>query len=833
MRFVRFAAFATALFVAVLARAQSVRWQQDESGFGNTIQLVFQDCEPDGDPQLPAIPDATLTFQGSATSVNIINLNVSRSLIVTYAVESKHGGALRIPAFTVKTNKGPIRVAAFDGAGPSITADSVATSHLVPSRRTVWAGEVFDLSYAIEAARRNNPQFDSSFVFDWNPAPLVAEQWSKPAVTETSENNQRQVVLTYHTRAYAKLPGRITLSAAKQIVHVQTGAIGFGLFSQAQMEPVAITSNRPAVTVQPLPAPPDGFAGAVGEFKLTSKVVPTTATVGDPVTWTLELSGTGNWPDIPGLPSRQVSKDFQVIESKPKRTSADGNLFDATLSEDVVLIPGKPGTYTLGPVAFTFFNPRSGTYETVHTGETTVTINAQPAAPTINAGISGGAQPGEPAEAALTAAPRVPGAPAGIPRDPLLGHAAAATPLAPGTLTAWLIAPFATLILFWLALAWRRAARTDPLRPQREAHARLTALLTTMRGHPVTAAELLQWQHDSAALWRVSHAAPSADALAAPDQAAKPVAAHDGAWATLWREADRALYGRNGGLPSDWVARAEAALAAKRIPGFKPSRLFLPRNLLAFAAAVAVLLSLAPRMHAAEEAPDAAYRGGNFAAAAAGWQDAVNRTPTNWIARHNLSLALAQQNKPGPAAAQAAVAFVQQPDNDAVRWHFALMARTAGFVPAPLAAFLKEGPTSAVAGLASPAVWQRLLIVSAIIFAAALGWLLLNGYGARSRRIAWAAGTVGGLAVLLGCFCGFGIHAYGDLADRRAVVTWQAGTLRSIPTEADTTQKTTVLPAGSVAVVDKTFLGAWDRLEFANGQTGWVRKEDVIPVWTK
>ncbi len=74
------------------------------------------------------------------------------------------------------------------------------------------------------------------------------------------------------------------------------------------------------------------------------------------------------------------------------------------------------------------------------------------------------------------------------------------------------------------------------------------------------------------------------------------------------------------------------------------------------------------------------------------------------------------------------------------------------------------------------------------------------------------------------------IHAYGTAADVRAVVTWRAGTLRSIPTEADNTQKTTSLPAGSVALVDKTFLG-WVRLAFDNGQTGWVRREEVIGFW--
>ena len=65
------------------------------------------------------------------------------------------------------------------------------------------------------------------------------------------------------------------------------------------------------------------------------------------------------------------------------------------------------------------------------------------------------------------------------------------------------------------------------------------------------------------------------------------------------------------------------------------------------------------------------------------------------------------------------------------------------------------------------------------------------------------------------------------------MIAWRAGLLHSIPTEADTTQKTTALAAGSAAIQDKTFLPGdrWVRLSFDNGQTGWVRKEDVIALW--
>jgi hypothetical protein len=61
-------------------------------------------------------------------------------------------------------------------------------------------------------------------------------------------------------------------------------------------------------------------------------------------------------------------------------------------------------------------------------------------------------------------------------------------------------------------------------------------------------------------------------------------------------------------------------------------------------------------------------------------------------------------------------------------------------------------------------------------------------------------------------------------------VVWRTGILRSIPTEADVSQKTTPLPAGSTAIADKAFLG-WLRLAFPNGETGWIPKGEAVFLW--
>lgn len=812
------------------ARAQSVNWEASDSGDPSELVLVFRDCAPEADPQLPKVDGVTFSLLGTSEQTNIVNFSMSRSVLLSYRARSSRGGSISIPSFTVQTTKGAIRVPAFTSGALRSAADVNITAKLETGTSTVWAGEIIPITYALEVPRRSFSQ-PGSYV-EWTATPLVAEDWSKLELSESLVNGESMLSLTCKTRGYAKAPGPVTLNAATQLVNIQAGNVNFGLFQTPRIEQLSVTTNRPSLVVRALPpGAPEGFSGAVGQFKLTSKIVPTTANVGEPVTWTVELSGTGNWPDITGLPQRAVSKDFNVVQPQAKRTPAEGKLFDVTLSEDVVLVPTRAGNYTLGPLNFVYFDPASGTYQTISTPATRVSIAALPA-PSASAAIqssNGTETPKQSPETAPT--PRVevkpPASPTGIPREPLMGSDSAIVPLGKRSLVTWTLAPFAILPVLWAWLAIRRAQQTDPIRARREAKARVAAAvgkLQSFQSTPLTpeaAKILLQWQHDTTRLWQISHAAPSSNAL------------EDPAWAALWTEADRALYGVNGQLPADWAARAETALASKNVPGFRAYTALLPRNLLPFVASL-VVVAIASSLLAAEEAgaidPASAYRKGEFAAAEKAWSSQIAKSPTDPIARYNLSLTLAQEDRWGEAAAHAAAAFVQQPANSAMRWQVALGAEKSGYIPAAVAGFFPAGPIQSLARLAAPGAWQRGLIASAFLLAGALSLLLFALYHPWSRlRVALGLVTLG-VATITGTASLAGLHAYGAMADKDAGIVWRAGVLRSIPTEADTTQKTTSLPAGSIGVAEKDLLG-WVRLRFENGQTGWVRKEEVIGIW--
>jgi tetratricopeptide (TPR) repeat protein len=644
---------------------------------------------------------------------------------------------------------------------------------------------------------------------------------------------ERRFVVTQTTRGYAKTPGRFSFKPAQQLVNLVVGSSGFGLFSTPAVEQRILTTEPLELTIKPLPAAPADFSGAVGDFALVSKVVPTAPAVGEPVTWTLELTGTGNWPDVAGLPPREVSKDFSVVQPKSKRTMKDNSLFEGTLTEDVVLVPTQSGRYTLPSVKFTYFDPASGAYKTITTEAVTVEIGAATAAPVIGQ-PSGPVQFSLPAgNVAASTAPRLPDpvaplAPENLPRDPLTTAAHGLAPVAPPSLLLSVtLAALLPPLLVWLFLAAQRSRASDSQRHRREARAALAQLLTGLKAagptSPALRAQLQHWQHHVATLWEIPHAAPGATLVHAA--VSRRAAAAADTWATLWTEADRAQHGREATLPPDWPERAAAALQATQVPGWPAFSLFAPRNLLPFLGALLVLA--APLTAHAEAHAD--YKRGDFAAAQNAWRKAVTASPNDWAARHNLGLAYAQQDRWAEATAHWASAFLLAPRRELTRADLALGLQRSGLAPRELVEFSRGESHHALARMASPAEWQIVLVVAALGLTAALLLLLCKGYG---KIGAWARPTAFALvlvAILTAAAATLALRAYGQLARPDVVLVWRASTLRSIPTEADT-QKVTALSAGSIATVDRTFLG-WSRLNFVGGQTGWARTDDLVALY--
>lgn len=128
-----------------------------------------------------------------------------------------------------------------------------------------------------------------------------------------------------------------------------------------------ITTPKVVINVQPLPAKPAGFSGAVGEFKLASSINATDVKTNDAVTIKLTLSGTGNMKLI-GTPEVKFPQDFEIYD--PKVTD-DYKLTNSGLTGtktfEYLAIPRHAGNFTIPAVEFTHFDLKSNSYKTLKT----------------------------------------------------------------------------------------------------------------------------------------------------------------------------------------------------------------------------------------------------------------------------------------------------------------------------------------------------------------------------------------------------------------------------------------------------------------------------------
>jgi hypothetical protein len=501
-------------------------------------------------------------------------------------------------------------------------------------------------------------------------------------------------------------------------------------------------------------------------------------------------------------------------------------------------VPSRPGTYRLAPVRFTYFDTKSGAYRTIASEPVTVTITAGAAPAPAPAGsgapvqfsLAPPAASPAPAVTLPAAVPAVP--PENLPRDPIAESATGFVPLPPRNLAALcLLSSVLCVSAAWLVLATLRSRRNDPERLRRAARARLAAALADLRGSSTLQPALLRtWQSETAALWEMPHAAPGTPLVHACVGARSRDAAS--AWARLWSEADRALHSRDQALPKDWMTRAEGALQAVRVPGWPPFSILAGRNLLPFLYVLLGLYVLWAPSAALAATPADLYKAADFPAAESGWRGTLAAAPADWTARHNLGLALAQQDRWAEATAHWTGAFLLDARADTTRWDLALGLQRSGLAPPELVELSRGEGRARLVRLATPGEWQLVLVGAALLLAAALIALLLQGYrhiGAWGRPVALTACL---LAMLLAAAATFSLHTYGALADPEVALVWKPSLLRSIPTEADTTQKTSPLSAGSIAVADRTFLnGTWSHLVFSAGQSGWVRTEDLIKLY--
>jgi tetratricopeptide (TPR) repeat protein len=334
-----------------------------------TFSLTFQDCSPQGQPNLPPISGLEFAGGGSSQQFSLENGRSSQSTTYTFELRPARPGDFTIPALTADTDQGrltsrPLRLRVVKGNIPQPAGvPDTAFVRLVPNTNTVYIGETIPVD--LQCYCQDNvgniqlPQFASdSFIIGNVP--------NKPGQSHVRVGNVMYTLFNFRVPVTATRTGTLALGPANWSLTVYSGQrtwLGWTGGHQG-----TFTSDAPQINVLPIPtagAPAD-FHGAIGDFSLAQcDAGPTAVGVGDPITLKIRIEGHGSF-DTVTLPATQPDwREFKTYPPTAKFESSDPLQIQGSKYFEQVIAPLNAQVAQIPPFSFSFFNPENGSFRTL------------------------------------------------------------------------------------------------------------------------------------------------------------------------------------------------------------------------------------------------------------------------------------------------------------------------------------------------------------------------------------------------------------------------------------------------------------------------------------
>jgi len=117
----------------------------------------------------------------------------------------------------------------------------------------------------------------------------------------------------------------------------------------------------------PIEGKPNGFNGAVGDFRISGKIDRTKLTANDAVTITYTISGKGGL-ELLEMPDIKFPVDFETFEPKViSNIKANSLGISGNKKFEYIAIPRVAGSHVIKPVTLNYFNPADNKYHSIST----------------------------------------------------------------------------------------------------------------------------------------------------------------------------------------------------------------------------------------------------------------------------------------------------------------------------------------------------------------------------------------------------------------------------------------------------------------------------------
>ena len=279
------------------------------------------------------------------------------------------------------------------------TAAPAVTAELSVARRAAYVHEDIDIELAVASAGVNLAR-DLQLVGLPDGRFIRFGTFQQLPLERRQIGNRSYEVRRYRATARLLAEGPLVLSPTVR-VGILTRRRAF-IGSTWAETPHTVRVPPLELKVRPLPEDgrPASFSGAVGQFAFDVDVSPRDVAVGDLVVAYMTLKGRGHLEGVE-TPRIAEGRHFRVYDATPVAVQSETRLaFEQTL------VPLSTNAAAVPAISFCYFDPRTGTYQTVTRGPFPLTFHAAEKADVTAFRPAPGATGSDPAP--RTAAGRVP-----------------------------------------------------------------------------------------------------------------------------------------------------------------------------------------------------------------------------------------------------------------------------------------------------------------------------------------------------------------------------------------------------------------------------------------
>ncbi len=368
-------------------------------GINERLRVDFT-MNKDGDNFTPPDFEGFRVVMGPSQSISSSWINGVRSYSKTYSytLAPVSRGKFRIKQSTIvidgKTYKSLSKevevTAAVDKPSDQMTVDDIADEnlHLVAevSKTTPYLNEAISVVYKLYVSPTinvsnfrplDNPKYNNFWSQDI--------QFSKYNVQNGTYKGQAyRYVILKKVVLYPQKAGQLeieplSLDVTLDVPTNRRDFFGGTIYTQTNK---TVSAGKRTINVKPLPSNgrPADFSGAVGEFDFYVSASKTELKASESLQAIVEVKGKGNLK-LFQLPEPTLPASLEVYEPEfnvDVRTALSG--MQGKVSNNYTVVPSFRGKYPIPSISFSYFNPRTETYQTLISEEIMINVLDGPTA---------------------------------------------------------------------------------------------------------------------------------------------------------------------------------------------------------------------------------------------------------------------------------------------------------------------------------------------------------------------------------------------------------------------------------------------------------------------